>query len=180
MARRFDPDRRERILDAALTVIAEHGVAGTTHRRIAAVADVPLGSLTYHFAGLDDLVACAFARFAERGHAAWAAHFDDVDDVSQLVDTLTDLVMSIVQDDALGWTVSYELYLAAVRRPELREVPEQWMQASRAVLRRWVDAETAQDLDALVEGLSMHQYLTTTSPTRAEVRRAFARMVPTP
>lgn len=31
-ARRRDPDRRERIIEAALDVIADHGVAGTTHR----------------------------------------------------------------------------------------------------------------------------------------------------
>jgi DNA-binding transcriptional regulator YbjK len=41
--RRYDPGRRERLIEAALDVIAESGVAGTTHRRIAAAADV-LGS----------------------------------------------------------------------------------------------------------------------------------------
>ncbi|PJI52608.1 TetR family transcriptional regulator, partial [Methylobacterium radiotolerans] len=30
--RRFDPDRRARIVRATLDVVAEHGVAGTTHR----------------------------------------------------------------------------------------------------------------------------------------------------
>jgi len=55
--RRYDPERKSRIVDAAIEVIAEHGVAGTTSRRIAAAADVPLGSLTYHFNGLDDLLA---------------------------------------------------------------------------------------------------------------------------
>lgn len=78
MTRRYDPDRRTRILRAALDTIAEHGVAGTTHRRIAAAADVPLGSMTYHFAGLDDLLTEAFtlladtvsARFTERLAAA--------------------------------------------------------------------------------------------------------------
>lgn len=35
---RYDPGRRERIIDACLDVIAEHGVAGTSHRRVAAAA----------------------------------------------------------------------------------------------------------------------------------------------
>ena len=51
---RYDPGRRERIIDACLDVIAEHGVAGTSHRRVAAAARVPLGSMTYHFDGMDD------------------------------------------------------------------------------------------------------------------------------
>ena len=54
--RRYDPDRKDRILEAALEVIADHGVAGTTHRSIAARADVPLGSTTYHFETLDDRI----------------------------------------------------------------------------------------------------------------------------
>lgn len=54
--RRLDPDRRSRIIDAALDVIAEKGVAGTTHRRVAAMADVPLGSMTYRFHSMDELL----------------------------------------------------------------------------------------------------------------------------
>jgi len=76
--RRFDPDRRARIVRATLDVVAEHGVAGTTHRRVAAAADVPLGSMTYHFDSLDALLTEAFtgladtvsARFADRLAAA--------------------------------------------------------------------------------------------------------------
>ena len=54
--RRHDPQRRDRIIDACLEVLAEHGVAGTSHRRVAAAAGVPLGSMTYHFTGMDELL----------------------------------------------------------------------------------------------------------------------------
>lgn len=64
--RRHDSRRRERVLDAALDVFAEDGVAGITHRKVAARADVPLGSVTYHFASLTDLCTRAFARYVER------------------------------------------------------------------------------------------------------------------
>ena len=62
--RRFDPERRDRIIAAALDVIAESGVAGASHRKIAARADVPLGSMTYHFTGMDEVLREAFTRFA--------------------------------------------------------------------------------------------------------------------
>src|SRR6478736_9694290 len=58
--------RRDLLIDTALGVIAEHGVAGTTHRRVAAAAGVPLGSTTYYFADLGDLLGAAFARFADQ------------------------------------------------------------------------------------------------------------------
>ncbi len=84
--RRTDPQRKERILDAAIAVLAAHGVAGTTHRLIAAQADVPLGSLTYHFDGLEDLRAQAFVRLSERVSASYAAHFTDVASAEDLVE----------------------------------------------------------------------------------------------
>ncbi|MEV6632546.1 TetR family transcriptional regulator [Actinoplanes sp. NPDC051470] len=71
-SRRHDPHRRDRLIDAALSLIAERGVAGTTHREIARAADVPLGSMTYHFAGLDEVLVEAFTRHAE----SMAAVFD--------------------------------------------------------------------------------------------------------
>ncbi|WP_063886360.1 TetR/AcrR family transcriptional regulator [Streptomyces sp. NRRL S-31] len=60
-----DPRRRERILAAALELIAEEGVVGVSHRKVATRADVPLGSTTYHFTGMDDLLRQAFTRFAD-------------------------------------------------------------------------------------------------------------------
>src|SRR4051794_31902794 len=63
--RRYDPGRRARIVAACLDVIAETGVAGASHRRVAEAANVPLGSMTYHFSGMDELLHEAFSRFAD-------------------------------------------------------------------------------------------------------------------
>jgi TetR/AcrR family transcriptional regulator, regulator of biofilm formation and stress response len=175
--RRFDPHRRERILDAAIDVIAAHGVAGTTHRLIAAAADVPLGSLTYHFTGLDDLRAQAFARLAERVTRSYQAHFEDVRTPEEFVEAVTTLVHDGVGADADEWVVTYELYLAALRDPRLRSVTEAWMRASRSVLERFVDPDVARDLDALVEGLIMHRTLSTSPPSRAQTRAAVVRAI---
>lgn len=57
--RRYDPDRRQRIVDAAIRVVGAKGIAGLSHRSVAAEADVPLGSTTYHFKTLDDLLVAA-------------------------------------------------------------------------------------------------------------------------
>ncbi|GIH20814.1 TetR/AcrR family transcriptional regulator [Rugosimonospora africana] len=175
--RRFDPQRRERILDAAIEVIAEHGVAATTHRLIAQAADVPLGSLTYHFTSLDDLRAQAFTRLAQRLSAAYAAHFDAVRTPDELIEAITDMVHGNVGADAGEWTVSYELYLAALRDPALRTVTEEWMRTSRTVLERYVDPDTARGLDALIEGLVMHRMLSTAPFPRHITRAAVARAV---
>jgi len=168
--RRYDPDRKDRILEAALEVIADHGVAGTTHRSIAARADVPLGSLTYHFTSLGDLRVQAFQRHAERMSVLYAAHFDEVESPEQLIEAVADLIHGDAAADGRDWAVAYELYLAALRDPALRIVTDTWMSASRAVLERFVDPTTARGLDALIEGLVIHKSLSTSPLPRGEIR----------
>jgi len=176
--RRHDPERHDRIVQAAVDVIAEHGVAGTTTRLIAAAADVPLGSLTYHFTGLEDLRAQAFALHAERMATRYEAHFAAVRTAEDVVEAVTALVHADADDR--DWTVAYELYLAALRDPGLRTVTESWMRRSRSVLERFVDPVTARGLDALIEGLVMHKVLSTGPVSRADTREIITRAVRPP
>jgi DNA-binding transcriptional regulator YbjK len=166
-----------RIVEAAVDVIAEHGVAGTTHRLIAAAADVPLGSLTYHFTGLDDLRAQAFARHAERMAEKYEAHFAGVRSTADVVEAVTDLIHGDAGADDRDWAVAYELFLAALRDPALRTVTESWMRRSRSVLERFVDSTTSRGIDALIEGLVMHKVLSTQPISRAQTREIIARAV---
>jgi TetR/AcrR family transcriptional regulator, regulator of biofilm formation and stress response len=179
-ARRHDPDRKNRIVDAAIDVIAEQGVAGTTHRLIAAAADVPLGSLTYHFSSLEDLRAQAFQRHAERMSVIYAAHFDGVETCEPSVESATDLIHGDAGADRHDWAIAYELYLAALRDPALRAVTETWMRTSRTVLERFVDPATARGVDALIEGLVMHKTLSTSPLPREQIRGIVARAVVQP
>jgi DNA-binding transcriptional regulator YbjK len=90
---------------------------------------------------------------------------------------VTDLVHGAVGAGAGEWAVAYELYLAALRDPSLRAVTERWMRASRAVLERFVDPDTARSLDALIEGLVMHRMLSTAPASRDRTRTAVRRFL---
>ena len=70
---RVDPERQQHIIDAALRVIASRGVAGTSHRGVAAEAHVPLGSMTYYFDGMHDLLHPAYAQFSRPSVLKFAA-----------------------------------------------------------------------------------------------------------
>jgi DNA-binding transcriptional regulator YbjK len=50
------PDTRERLLRLTLELIGREGIAALTNRRLAAAADVSLGSLTYHFPSQAELL----------------------------------------------------------------------------------------------------------------------------
>lgn len=160
-----------------IDVVAEHGLAGLTARRIAAAADVPLGSVSYHFAGLDDLVRAAFTRHAERMAGVFRAHFAGVTDRASMLDAATDFVLGGHLATQRQWAIAYELYLAALRDPALREVTEHWMRSSRDTLERVLEPELARALDGVMEGLTMHAILTTAPPTREETRAVLARVL---
>lgn len=56
---------RERILDAAERLFAEHGFAGTSHRQIAAEARVNLAAVNYHFGSKEGLFLAVVRRRLE-------------------------------------------------------------------------------------------------------------------
>lgn len=168
--RRTDPDRKARIIEAALDAIAEDGAAAATHRSIAARAGVPLGSVTYHFAGLGDLHAQAFARYVESQSAAFEELFTGVGTREQLVDVLVDYVHGGPARRRSA-TLGFELHLAALRAPALRALTQAWTADSRAVLARFTGPDAAARLDALLEGMVMHALLAT-EPEPPEATRA--------
>ncbi len=169
--RRHDPDRKARIVDAALDVVAQYGVSGTTHRLIATAADVSLGSMTYYFTSLGDLLEQAFGLHAGRMSVLYERHFDDVRTRKDLVEAVTALVHGNGAGTDRDWAIALELYLAALRDPALRTITEQWMGRSRDVLQRFIDPVTARGVDALIEGLIIHLMLSTRPGTRADTVR---------
>ncbi|MEV5172369.1 TetR family transcriptional regulator [Streptomyces flaveolus] len=172
-ARRHDPQRRRRILDAALDVLVADGVAGITHRKVASRADVPLGSVTYHFTSLTELRTQAFTWYVEQRNAEYEALFAEVTTREDLIDVLVDVVQggpSRHRSAVLG----FELHLAALRDPALRALTHEWTKAGRAVLARFTGPETAARLDALLEGMIMHALLSTDRESREQTRAAIA------
>lgn len=64
---------RQRILAAAAHEFALHGYGGASLRRIADAADLKVGSLAFHFATKDDLVAAALAEGVDSAREALVA-----------------------------------------------------------------------------------------------------------
>lgn len=58
---------RAKILDAALDIMIEEGIRAVRHRAVARRAGVALGSTTYHFASIEELIISAFQHW--RGKA---------------------------------------------------------------------------------------------------------------
>jgi AcrR family transcriptional regulator len=65
MARMALDERRERLVQAALTVVKREGVAGATTRAIVAEAGMPLGAFHYAFGSRDELLGAVVEAVAD-------------------------------------------------------------------------------------------------------------------
>jgi DNA-binding transcriptional regulator YbjK len=160
-ARRHDPQRRDRIIDACLDVVVAHGVAGTSHRKVAAAAGVPLGSMTYHFTGMEELLREAFTRFATAASDRFEHRLGAATTPQEAAAAVVALITGDVLTTRRDLVLTSELYTLAAREPAFRDLTNRWMARSRAALERHFDPVTARLLDALIEGLTLHRALDT-------------------
>lgn len=79
---------RRRILDASAREFAEHGYGGASLRRIAAAAELQLGSLYFHFRTKDELVAATLVDGVESARAALLRAIESVPDEVAAADRL--------------------------------------------------------------------------------------------
>lgn len=156
MRRANDPQRREKIIAATLEAIKEHGIHAVTHRKIAAIAGVPLGSLTYYFSGIDELLNEAFSQFTDMMSVQYQAFFDGVTDAQNACQAITEMIHSAQVTTSENMALMYQLYAFASRKPALKIVMQNWMQRSQQTLTQWFEPGTARALDAFIEGMTLH------------------------
>jgi DNA-binding transcriptional regulator YbjK len=170
-----DPDRRARIARAAIAVVSEQGVEGLTHRKVAAEAGVPLGSTTYHFASLDELVAAALEQAAERSVAALREWERGLAPDADLAVALADFVIRSIGEKRTDTVAEYNLYVLALHRPQLRAAAVAWDDALAEVLCARTDALTGQMLGVLLCGLIMQAVLRDDPLARADLEAQLRR-----
>jgi DNA-binding transcriptional regulator YbjK len=153
-------DRRTEILDAALRVLAEHGMRGLTHRAVDAAAGIAPGSTSYYFRSRSALVTgcvdrlLALDRAVEVPEVAAASPAD-------LVDVLVAVTVGMATTGRHRTLARYELSLASVREPQLREALVEGGDVIRRLGARTLAAAGAVDpaaaaaeLAALMDGLA--------------------------
>lgn len=152
-----DPKRRERIEAAALEVIAKHGVAGTTYRKVAAMAEVPLGAVSYYFNSMESLLLASFSRLATDVSAVFASRIEQAKNADEACYAVVDIIFGEATSSARTLLLSYELYGFASRHPDMTSVMNTWMRKSRSALSRHFSPAAAVAIDALIEGMTIHR-----------------------
>lgn len=152
MPRPRDPElRRAEITTAALQVIAEHGLAKASHRQIAERAGVALGSTTYYYPSLHDLLTQTLTEAVDQ----WANKIDELitnrDPAQPVADILIDTAAGFVADSSTA-LVTAELYIGSARSEDLRKLATTWLQRFRGAIATVTDPETARAVAALLDG----------------------------
>lgn len=132
--------------------------------------------MTYHFAGIDDLLAAAFTKLASTTADCFEAALADARTIGEAREAVVGLITGTLLGSQRHALLSYELYALAARRPEVRTVTDAWMTRSRTALERHFDPATSAMLDALMEGLAIHRGLALIPLPEERVREAVDRM----
>lgn len=152
-------ERRTVILDAAITVIAAHGLTGLTHRAVDVRAGLPLGSSSYYFPRRAALLEGTTTRLAERlERESEALRLSFADLVAsgrrdEALDLVSGALAACAEDERALLLARVELALAAARDPALREVSKHLTVAAKRPVRFFLTllAERAGQSDAVVE-----------------------------
>lgn len=148
-------ERRQRIVEAAIQVIAEEGLARATTRRIADRAEAPLGALHYCFRNKDELMQVV----AEHGASELRERFDDVDPGEGLEATIRNSIgamWSWVRANLGLQLALMELGLWRIRRGgDPKEVYAMWNSFGGDLLRERLEA--AAKVDSVVPAITIDE-----------------------
>lgn len=175
-----DPNRPNRLINAALSIMLTEGIQNLSHRAVAAKADVPLGSTTYYFRDLDALLKAAIERLIDQTQQQFDEWSRQVSSAGALPEKLADLIFDRLTNERDQAALSYELYSLAMRRPIFRELSNRWMQVLFDAIQRHTDAQTASVLVTLIDGLMVQGLTLSGSVSRVTILAAIERVAYTP
>jgi DNA-binding transcriptional regulator YbjK len=121
--------KREQILDASVRVFGTGGASAVTHRAVAKVAHVPLGSTTYYFTDRDDLLLQTMAHARASEAIRLASIVDALDEsltIDRSVEVLTEMFFDKTVADPLYDLALFEMFMEATRNVTVREEARQW------------------------------------------------------
>jgi DNA-binding transcriptional regulator YbjK len=150
-----DPQRPARIVAAAREIIRSEGVMAVSHRRVAEVAGVPLGSTTYYFATIEDLLRQAIEEDIEAFRTRVNAELDATRDGAPTERMLHLIGAEAAQNDVRR--ADYQLYLVALLRPELLPCARAWSDTVIDLFARIVPRPTAIAVAALLDGYALRE-----------------------
>lgn len=120
--RRLSPDeRRHQIVAAARAAIARQSLAALSVRDIAAAAGVSVGTVTYHFAGIDEIFGELVIGESERFYRDAIVRADAEPDPITALMLITEPMFADTEDAKAHWRIWADYWGLVARRPHVAE-----------------------------------------------------------
>ncbi|PJM95320.1 TetR family transcriptional regulator [Streptomyces sp. CB01373] len=184
--------RRRLIVEAAVPLIAERGYASVGVRDVAAAAGVSVGTVTYHFGSVQEILSEAMILHIERYYAALDEAAEQATSGAEGLRLMVDALFT--EDTDRHWRMWFDYWNAGEQAADetfargQAQRYEAWHHQIRHLIERGVaEGEfTCEDLDgvtvrfaALADGLAL-QHLRQTPPlTTEDARRHLNRLIET-
>ncbi|MFJ1745376.1 TetR/AcrR family transcriptional regulator [Streptomyces sp. NPDC088116] len=180
--------RRRLIAEAAVPLIAERGSAAVGVRDVAAAAGVSVGTVTYHFESVREVLSEAMVLHIERYYGALSA---SVDRTSRAAEGLRLLIDALFTDDTdRHWRMWFDYWHAGDRDQAFArgqaERYERWHDEISTLVERGRDegdftcadpADFAVRFAALVDGLALQRLRQVPPLTTTDARRHLYRLI---
>ncbi len=159
-------ERRERLLRAAVELIAQRGVKAATHRAVAAHAGLPAPTTGYYFSTTAQLIEEALKYHVERRVGELGLLLDGATaGATSLEDLGQSVARALITGASTTGLAQYEVYLEAARNPALRAAVaastaafEQVASVRLAALGIRDHRRAAQAFVALADGFALHRF----------------------
>ena len=155
--------RRDALIRAAVSVAAERGQAGITHRAVTEKAGVPLATASYFFDSIEALAEEALRTLAAEHVVAMTALAASLASAEASADDIASTFANAIALDAEQVLAQMEAYLAAARSPRMREAVHDVLEAYRSVAEAAARALHAPDPEAFarvviatLDGMTLH------------------------
>lgn len=184
--------RRRLIVEAAVPLIAERGYASVGVRDVAAAAGVSVGTVTYHFGSVQEILSEAMVLHIERYYAALSEAAAQAAGAAEALRLLVDALFT--EDTDRHWRMWFDYWNAGDQDPDQAfargqaERYEAWHTQIRELAERGVaEAEfSSDDLDgftvrfaALADGLALQRLRQAPPLSTEDARRHLNRLIET-
>lgn len=168
-------NRRKIILRAATELVPEVGSDNLTHRMVAERADVPLGSTTYYFDSIDDLVHEALREIADATRLDLEAMEKRLAQSQNVVREISIVIWEYLQDrmNLMYWN---ELYTSANHRPELAELALLWSDGLIRILSQYMNENAAQATAMFIDGTLLRVNVSKDTPSFDIIAEGISRL----
>lgn len=182
--------RRPLIVEAARSVIADRGLFATTMRDIAAASEASLGTVTYHFSGIAEILAEVLNGEMDTFYAPIIAAATAKQDGRAALHAVIDGFFASSPRARQHWALWLDFWALSAHDTEHASrqaaIYRRWQADVESIIKRGVtdsslclDAvdETVTEFMAVFDGMASHAYLPGADVSPAEARRRLHRYI---